>query len=86
MAKVTGTIGNGVDTEFVIAAGFNTSSVAARLFDTTRENNEVFAFQLQRQTPNDTSLTLILTPAPVLDSIYYSITDGSEAPDSSPPS
>ena len=85
MAKVSGILGDGINTSFVIALGFDTEDVAARLFDLGRDGNEVFAFQLARQTPVPTSVTITLTPAPVLGSIYYSISDETEKPDSSPP-
>jgi O-acetylhomoserine/O-acetylserine sulfhydrylase-like pyridoxal-dependent enzyme len=51
------------------------------LFDLTQDGDEVIAFQMERETPNATSVRFTLTPAPAVDSIQYVITDGTEAPD-----
>jgi hypothetical protein len=83
MAKVQGTLGDGINTSFDIDTGFSTETPAVRLFDLTRDGNEIIAYQMQKQTPNSTSIRLGLTPAPEVDQVQYVITDGSEAPDPS---
>jgi hypothetical protein len=80
MAKVEGTLGNGVSTQFDVSAGFNTSVVAVRIWDTTRDDMEVFAFRVQRRTPDDSSVRLIFDPAPALNQLKYVISDETEMP------
>ena len=84
MAKVIGQFGDGSNTLYDISLGFSAANAVIRLFDLTRASNEVFAFQAEKQVPDSTSVRFTLTPAPPLDAIHYSITDGTEAPDSSP--
>lgn len=82
MAKVSGQIGDGFNTAFDVSTGFDTENAAIRLFDLTRDGQEVIAFQAARQTPDDMSVRITLTPAPALDGVQYSISDGTEEPDS----
>lgn len=80
MAKVDQFIGNGFNTVFDLDVGFSTANVVVQCFDLLNVNNVVLAFQMQKQTPNATSVRLTLTPAPALNSIKVVVTDGTEAP------
>jgi len=79
MAKVSGTLGNGSDTEFDVDTGFGTELALAVLTDLIG-GEEVIAYGFQRETPNSTSVRFTLTPAPALDQIQYSVSDGTESP------
>jgi hypothetical protein len=80
MAKIEGVIGDGVNTEFDVECGFVTNQPSYQLFDDSRGGSSVLAFKLQKQTPADTYVRIILEPAPPVDSIRYVITDGTEPP------
>lgn len=79
MAKITGTLGNGIDTVFNISTGFDTAESVAKLRSAVTFE-EVIGFGMKRQTPNATSVQLELTPAPSMDGVEYSISDGVEEP------
>ena len=81
MAKIQGTFGNGVDTDYDINVGFSAATVCVRLFDLNNDSLEIPAFQLQKQTPTENSVRFTLTPAPASNSIQYVISDGTEPPD-----
>jgi len=81
MAKVDQTIGDGINTVFDLDLGFSTEDVCVRCLDLLQSSNDVVAFQMEKQTPNSTSIRLTLTPAPPTDSIRVIATDGTEAPD-----
>lgn len=81
MAKTELFIGDGSNTVFDVDVGFSTAVVAVRCLDLLRDGNEVMGFQLEKQTPNATSIRLTLSPPPPTDSIRVIATDGTEAPD-----
>ena len=80
MAKDTGSIGDGASTVFDVDVGFGTSGAIAKLIDTFAGDAAVLGFGFQRATPNATSVRITLTPAPALNQITYSVTDGTEKP------
>lgn len=77
MAKVTGLLGDGINTVFDISAGFNTSEAVAKLRDAITFQ-EAVGYGLKRQTPNATSVQFELVPPPALNGIEYTVSDGSE--------
>lgn len=79
MATTSTVIGNGVDTQFDVNAGFSTAKALARLFD-VGSGEEVLGFQMQRLLPDSNSVRLTLTPAPATNSVQVRLSDGSEPP------
>jgi len=66
------TVGNGSATVFEIDAGFATSNAEVFLYDLINQNT-IALFGLDLATPNPTSITLELTPAPASGQIQVFI-------------
>jgi hypothetical protein len=79
MARITGLLGDGFSEIFDINAGFGTAEAVAILRDAS-SLQEIIGFGLDRETPNPTSVRLTLAPAPALNGVSYSVSDGTEEP------
>lgn len=80
MAKQVFTIGDGASTSFDLSLLFDTGRALVECFDLSRGGNKVFAFGLQRRTPDTFSVRLSLRPAPPQNSIVVHVTDNTEKP------
>jgi hypothetical protein len=72
-------VGNGIDTQFDIDAGFPTPDAIVRCEDAF-SGVRVLGIQFVRETPSVPSVRLLLDPAPATGSVRVFISDGTEMP------
>lgn len=64
----TTTLGDGINTVFVVDAGFTTAGARIFLFDTFG-GGPIYSFIAELETPGPTQITFTLTPPPALNQI-----------------
>jgi len=79
VAKINMLVGNGVDTQFDLNAGFPTPSACVVCRDAITEI-KVIGFQFQRSVPDAASVRVTLDPAPATNSVRVYVSDGTELP------